>query len=314
MQNIKFEYRITAAYLIIGGLWILFSDELLNFFIKDPGLLTRLQTFKGWFYVIITAILLYAFLQQHLVKIRNAEQKAKESDVLKTAFIQNISHEIRTPMNAITGYSELLSNKELSEIDRTEYLFMIQESANQLLNIVNEVLDISMIESGSIKINKKEVHLNNLLEELYLSFKPLIKNEITFSLNKGLSDNLSVIMTDDSKIRQILNNLINNAIKFTEKGEVIFGYILKNNELEFYIKDTGIGIETNSHGIVFERFLKAESENTKLYDGVGLGLAISKGIVELLNGKIWIKSETGIGSTFFFTIPYESANQSAIKI
>jgi signal transduction histidine kinase/ActR/RegA family two-component response regulator len=304
MQKLKFEYRITLAYLIIGGIWIVFSDKLLNFFIKDPDFLTRFQTYKGWFYVIITSILFYSFLNRHLVKIRNAEQKAKESDRLKTAFIQNISHEIRTPMNGIIGFVELLRENNISATEKTQFLEIITESSNQLLNIVNEVLDMSLIETGNIQINKKEVNLNDFSEELYHLYRPLIKREISFSVIKGLTEPSDIVLMDDIKVKQILTNLLNNAIKFTDNGHIKFGYTLKNIELEFFVEDTGIGIDSTLQDKVFERFRKAESNNTRLYDGVGLGLAICKGNIDLLKGRIWIKSEPGIGSVFFFTIPY----------
>jgi signal transduction histidine kinase/CheY-like chemotaxis protein len=305
MPTFKFEYRIIAGYIIVGGIWIIFSDKVLNYFIRDPDLLTRLQTFKGWFYVVMTAILFYSLLKSHLVKIRHAEQKAIDSDRLKTAFLQNISHEIRTPMNSIVGFSQLLQDKGITETEKNEYLKMIAKSSDQLLNIVNEVLDISLIETGNISISKKTVCLNYLLDEIYLSNKPLIKNDIEFSLIKGLSDPLSTIITDDTKVRQILNNLISNAIKFTDKGHIRFGYSLVNDELEFFIEDTGKGIDKEFHDKIFERFRKVEEENTRLFDGVGLGLAISKGNVDLLNGKIWLESEPGKGARFFFTIPYK---------
>jgi signal transduction histidine kinase len=305
MQKLKFEYRIIAGYIIIGGLWIIFSDKLLNYFIRDPDLLTRIQTFKGWFYVLITAILFYTILKSHLIKIRNAEQKAIDSDRLKTAFLQNISHEIRTPMNSILGFSGLLKDKNTSDTEKTDYLEMISKSSDQLLNIVNEVLDISLIETGNISINKKRVQLNNLLDELYLSFKPLIKKDISFSVIKGLSDQLSLILTDAIKIRQILSNLLNNAIKYTDNGHISYGYTRVIDKLEFFVDDTGIGIDSEFHQKIFERFHKVEQENIRLYEGVGLGLAICKGNIDLLKGEIWIESEVGKGSKFFFTIPYE---------
>lgn len=305
MHKFKFEYRIIAGYIIVGGIWIIFSDKVLNYFIREPDLMTRIQTYKGWFYVLITAMLFYALLKSHLVKIRNAERKAIDSDMLKTAFLQNISHEIRTPMNSIVGFSHLLQDKTITETDKTEYLEMISKSSDQLLNIVNEVLDISLIETGNISLNKKRVHLNSLLDDVYQSYKSQIKENIEFSLNKGLSDSLSTILTDDIKVTQILNNLINNAIKFTDKGQIRFGYSLVNKELEFFIEDTGIGIDSEFHDKIFERFLKVDKENIRLYDGVGLGLAICKGNVELLKGRIWLESKPGNGSIFFFTIPYE---------
>jgi len=305
MHKFKFEYRIIAGYIIVGGIWIIFSDKVLNYFIKEPDLLTRLQTYKGWFYVLITAVLFYALLKSHLVKIRNAEQKAIDSDRLKTAFLQNISHEIRTPMNSIVGFSQLLQDKTTTESDKNEYLGMITKSSDQLLNIVNEVLDISLIETGNISINKKRVRLNSLLDEIYQSHKSQIKKNIEFSLTKGLPDQLSTILTDEIKVAQILNNLINNAIKFTDNGHIKFGYSLVNKEVEFFIEDTGIGIDNEFHDKIFERFLKVDKDNERLYDGVGLGLAICKGNVDLLKGRIWLESKPGNGSSFFFTIPYE---------
>jgi signal transduction histidine kinase/ActR/RegA family two-component response regulator len=305
MRRFKFEYRIIAGYIFVGGIWIIFSDKALNYFIKEPELLTRLQTFKGWFYVLITAVLFYTLLKSHLVKIRNAERKAIDSDRLKTAFLQNISHEIRTPMNSIVGFSQLLQDKTITESDKDEYLGMISKSSDQLLNIVNEVLDISLIETGNISINKKRVHLNSLLDEIYQSHKSQIKKNIEFSLTKGLSDQLSTMLTDEIKVAQILNNLINNAIKFTDNGHIKFGYSLVNKEVEFFIEDTGIGIDNEFHDKIFERFLKVDKDNVRLYDGVGLGLAICKGNVDLLKGRLWLESKPGNGSCFFFTIPYE---------
>lgn len=310
MQKIKFEYRITIGYLIIGCIWIVFSDKILNYLIRDPDLLTRFQTYKGWFYVIITAVLFYLILKRHLVRLRNAEHKAKESDRLKTAFIQNISHEIRTPMNSIIGFTELLKDNGLSEEQKREFIGIITVSSNQLLNIVNEVLDISLIETGNILINLKRVQINHLLDELISFFKPLIKKDIAFSVTKGLKDQQSYVLTDEVKIRHILTNLLNNAIKFTDSGHITFGYNLVNNELEFFIEDSGIGIPGPMQESVFDRFRKADTENSKFYEGVGLGLSICKGNVVLLNGRIWMKSVEGKGSTFFFTIPYNQTDTS----
>jgi signal transduction histidine kinase len=308
VQKIKFEYRITAGYLIIGGLWIVFSDELLNSLIEDSETLTKLQTLKGWFYVIITAFLFYSLLKAHLEKIRQAEHKAKESDRLKTAFIQNISHEIRTPMNCIVGFSELLKDENVSSSEKSEYLGMILKGSDQLLNIVNEVLDISLIEAGNIIVNRKKVHLNDLLDDLYHLLKPDVPDGVTFTLTEGLREPLSFIYTDEVKLRQILTNLLYNSIKFTPRGHIRFGYTLSEKVLEFFIEDTGIGIDPAYHERIFERFQKAETENPKIYDGVGLGLAICKGNIDLLKGRIWLKSDLNNGSVFYFTLPYEPVN------
>ncbi len=314
MDKVKFEYRIIAAYVIIGGLWILFSDKILNYFIREPDLLTRIQTFKGWFYVIITAVLFYLVLKSHLVKIRHAEQKAIESDNLKTAFLQNISHEIRTPMNSIIGFSELLKENNSSEKEKAQYLDMIEKGSGQLLNIVNEVLDISLIETGNITINKQKVNLNNLVEEVYQWHKPMVRTGISFTSAKGLSDASCSVLTDGTKVRQVLNNLVDNAVKFTDTGYIAFGYSLVNNELKFFIEDTGIGIKVDYHEDIFERFRKVGQDKSRLYEGLGLGLAICKGNIDLLKGKIWVDSAPGEGSKFYFTIPYEPVNEGEMKM
>ena len=309
MQKLKFEYRIIAGYVIIGGAWILFSDKILNYFVRDPDLLTWIQTVKGWFYVLVTAVLFYFLLKRHLVKTRHAEQRATNSDRLKTAFLQNISHEIRTPMNSIIGFSELLKDNSTTETEKSQYLEMIAKGSDQLLNIVNEILDISLIETGNISVNKQKLNLNKLIDETYLIFRPVIKNEISFSVTKGFPDNGKNILTDITKVRQILDNLLKNAIKFTEKGHIKFGYSLVNNELEFYVEDTGIGIDDDSHNKIFELFRKVGHENKRIYEGVGLGLAICKGYLELLNGRIWVESKPMAGSKFYFAIPYEPVDE-----
>ena len=308
MRKIKFEYKITVAYAIIGGVWILFSDKLLLVFIGNSEGLTRMQTYKGWFYVIITALLFYSFLKRHLVKIREAEQKAKENERLKTAFLQNISHEIRTPMNGIIGFTGLLNNDDLSEEQKKQYLEIITTSTNRLLKIVNDVIDISLIETGTDQSYEGRLHLNNFLDELYSSTMPLMKGEIELVMTKGLSDDLSIILTDEAKIRQVMNNFISNAIKFTDKGYIRFGYVLKDEMIELFVEDTGIGIAPSLHTKIFEAFHKADIGISKLYEGVGLGLAICKGNAELLGGKIWVKSELKKGSVFYLLIPYNRAD------
>lgn len=306
MPKLKFELKITVIYLIIGSLWIIFSDRFVSHLTSDIYILSELQTYKGWFYVFITSILFYLLLKSHLKKLRKAEQEAKESDRLKTAFLQNISHEIRTPMNGIIGFTELLSSDNISEEQKMEYLKIIIKSSNQLLSIVDDVLAMSLLETGNINANENQVSLNEMMDELYDLFNPQIGSNVEFELNKGLSDNLSEIVTDKIKLTQIIYNLLSNANKFTSIGHIHFGYQLKNKILEFYVEDTGIGIDNEEHNTIFQRFFKSGKNGSKLYDGVGLGLAICKGNVEILGGKIWLKSDLNSGSTFYFTIPYKT--------
>ena len=308
MKRLKFEVRFIIAYLLIGGSWIIFSDKILHYFITDHFILTRMQTFKGWFYVVVTAIFFYYLLKRHLIRLRKAEHDAKESDRLKTAFLQNISHEIRTPMNGIIGFTSLLSSNELPEDQKKEYIRIITKSSQKLLSIVDDVLNISLIETGNIKASEDMVNINEIIDELYQTFIRTFSDKILFSAEKGLTGNAAFIMTDPVKLRQVLYNLINNAGKFTDEGFIRFGYSLKENELEFFVKDSGIGIDPVQHKKIFERFSRADKESGRLYDGVGLGLAICKGNVDLLRGKIWLESEPGKGSAFFFSIPYQQIN------
>ena len=176
----KFEYRLTLGYLIIGCLWIILSDKVLEIFFYNAETITRMQTYKGWFYVLITSIFLYFLLKHHLQKIRTAERKAKESDRLKTTFIQNISHEIRTPMNGIIGFTELLKQNELNESQKSEYLMLVSESSSQLLKIINEMLDISLIETGNKTVNLRKISLNDLCDEIYS-----LKGKFLFLSGKG---------------------------------------------------------------------------------------------------------------------------------
>ncbi len=237
--------------------------------------------------------------------LRKSREKAIESDKLKSAFLQNMSHEIRTPLNGILGFSNLLNSEDLSKEDKDYYIEVINQSSNQLLGIVDDILNISRLETGQIEVLKEEVSVNNLLQELYeyFSFQFLDKN-LVLSYSKDLGDTESVIYTDFEKLRQTLVLLLNNALKFTQQGHVLFGYILKNKYLEFYVEDTGIGIASEFHNKIFDRFQQVDSKSTRVYGGTGLGLAIAKGNIELLDGKIWLESTPNIGSKFAFAIPY----------
>jgi len=305
MKKIRFEYKFTAIYLALGMLWIVFSDKFLNSTIIDHDYLTKFQTYKGWFYVLITGLLFFLYLRMHLVKLRNAEKKAVESDRLKTAFLQNISHEFRTPMNGIIGFAGLLKEEGLTTEQKREYIETINSSSNRLLNLVNQILDISLIETGSSQVLKQTVLLNTLMAEIHDNWAPLIKKEVIFTLSKGLNDQSASIFTDEYKLKQILNNLVGNAVKFTESGHIRLGYSLRKNELEFYIEDTGSGIPIEQHSEIFKPFRKSEPEKSRFHEGAGVGLAICKGNLDLLNGKIQLQSAPGTGSIFRFTIPYD---------
>jgi PAS domain S-box-containing protein len=233
-----------------------------------------------------------------------AKEKAEESDTLKTAFLHNISHEIRTPLNAIVGFSGFLRDPKISPEKHGKFADIIIQSSDQLLSIIDDIMKISTLEAGQEKVNLTEFELNSRLKFLYNQF--LIKagkQNIELKIKLSEPDAQFYITSDETKLTQVLNNLIGNAIKFTKHGHVYFGYLLKDNELEFFVEDTGIGIPAQMHEEIFKRFRQVETTVTRIYDGSGLGLSISKAYIELLGGRIWLNSKLGEGSTFYFTLP-----------
>jgi signal transduction histidine kinase len=237
-----------------------------------------------------------------------AKEGAEESDRLKTAFLHNVSHEIRTPMNAIIGFSTLLNEPDTTVEERNQYIDIIFQSGGQLLSIINDIVDIANVESGQAKINLTEFNLNSALRSLNDQFSIMgNQKNVSINLKTSLSDEDSKIISDNTKLVQILSNLINNAIKFTKDGTVDFGYVLKDNFLEFHVKDNGIGIPEEYHARIFDRFYQVDSAVSRQYSGTGLGLSICKGYVDLLGGTIRVESESGQGTMFVFTIPYTRA-------
>lgn len=238
-----------------------------------------------------------------------AIEKAKESENLKTAFLQNMSHEIRTPLNAVIGFSEMLTLTDLLDDDKHDYAEIIVNSSRQLLSIVNDILTISTLETRQEKVNFAPVPLSPLMKELETVFSPrALSKEIALDAIIPNNNEELVIEADEMKLKQVLNNLISNAIKFTSEGFVRFGYQLKEQKVLFFVEDTGIGIPKDSLDVVFERFRQAPNNNSSIYGGTGLGLAISKGHVELMGGTIWVESEQGKGSTFYFELPVSIDN------
>ena len=235
----------------------------------------------------------------------SAKEKAEESDRLKTAFLHNVSHEIRTPMNAIIGFSTLLNEPDLSEEERRQYIDIIFQSGSQLLSIINDIVDIANVESGQAKVNLTEFNLNSKLKKLNEQFSIIGKqNNIKIILSMSLPDDASVINTDSTKLIQILSNLISNSVKFTKNGQIDFGYVLKDEFLEFFVIDTGIGIASEYHSRIFDRFFQIDNTVSRQYSGTGLGLSICKGYVDILGGVIKVESESGKGTKFLFTIPF----------
>ena len=239
--------------------------------------------------------------------LRISKDKAEESNRLKTEFLNNMSHEIRTPMNGILGFSELLANPNLSEIKRNYFINIIQNSGKQLLNVIDDILEISRLGTKQVKVIETKVCLNDLLLELFAIFNLKAKeNGVPLYVKNELSDMESTIYTDSTKLQKILSNLIENALKFTNSGSISFGYHLVNNEhIIIYVKDTGIGIKEEKQHLIFERFSQEERDVSRNSSGLGLGLSIAKENTTLIGGEIWVESEKWKGSTFWVKIPYK---------
>ena len=240
----------------------------------------------------------------------NAKVAAEESDRLKSAFLANMSHEVRTPLNGILGLAQvLLKSEELAPNVRTN-VKMIVESGSSLLALIEDIMDISKIEAGQMKIKYKPFLLNTLMDQLYSIFlaNPLYmqKNarQASIELRYDKPAKNIAMMSDPDRLQQIFVNLISNALKFTQRGFVHFGYVIKKQEITFYVKDSGIGIPKDKTESIFDRFIQVDNTLARKFGGSGLGLAISKGLTTLLNGKIWCESDMGKGSSFYFTIPY----------
>jgi signal transduction histidine kinase/ligand-binding sensor domain-containing protein/CheY-like chemotaxis protein len=247
-----------------------------------------------------------------------AKEKAEESDRLKSAFLANMSHEIRTPMNAIIGFSNLLEDTSISDEERNEYISLINVNSESLLVLIEDILDLSLIEANQIIIRNEVFSINDLTDSIYNSFKMSNKKpNLDIKLVNTLKDDDLRLNTDKFRCKQILSNLMNNAYKFTDKGVIELGLSIKNEMIEFYVKDTGIGISEDDCSVVFDRFRKSEQGLTTKYRGAGLGLAISKRLAELMIGDLTVESRLGEGSTFYFTLPLEAIsniNDLSVKI
>lgn len=241
------------------------------------------------------------------LKLKEAKNMAEEADKLKTSFLKNLSHEIRTPMNAIIGFSNLLTDPDLSISEKDSFIEHINHSCNNLLTLINDILDISKIESSQLEVYKSKFGVNKLIKEVYLHANDKLVNttgsDVKVLISQG-SKKEFLIESDQGKIQRVLFFLVDNAIKYTEKGHVEIGYkCLPKNQILFYVKDTGIGIEPEKQNLIFDSFRKLNSEE-KIYRGTGIGLYLSKSLIEIMGGEIWLESVPGKGSTFYFTVPF----------
>ena len=245
--------------------------------------------------------------------LKKAKLKAEQNDKLKSVFLANLSHEIRTPMNAILGFTNLLKNDKLNSEDTKEYLETIEKSGNNLVLIINDLIEMSKIDAKQITPNYSSVDLNKCLNEIYETIKITIPEEknIIFSFKKDKEYNKIYVNIDETKVKQILVNLITNSIKYTDSGEISFGFEINSEqqEIHFFVKDTGYGISMEDQALIFDRFKRIDNDYTTKSSGLGLGLSISKAYLDMMHGNIHLTSSIGNGSTFYFSIPLEYATK-----
>lgn len=242
--------------------------------------------------------------KEYEASIIKAKKKAEENDKLKSAFLANMSHEIRTPMNGIIGFVDLLQTPDLSSEKSNTYLKVLAKSCDRLLNTINDIMEVSKIESGQTSLNLNDHNINEILFQQYKFFEPeALKNQTKLILTTPT--NGLIVKTDGAKFESILSNLIKNAVKFTKDGEIEISYEVESGQLKFCVRDTGIGIAKDRQKAIFERFIQADMKLSSGYEGTGLGLSICKSYVELLGGKLWVESEVNKGSAFYFTIPHQ---------
>jgi CheY-like chemotaxis protein/anti-sigma regulatory factor (Ser/Thr protein kinase) len=226
-----------------------------------------------------------------------------------------MSHQIRTPMNGILGFAELLKTPNITDKERQDYIQIIEKSGYRMLNTINDIISVLKIESDIMEVDVAELNVNEQIESIYTFFKPEAESKgLHLFIKELLPYKKAIIKSDREKIVEILTNLVKNAIKFTERGSIEIGYLQKEDYIEFYVKDSGIGIENDKKAAIFERFIQADNTDSRAYEGAGLGLSISKTFVEMLGGKLSVESEKGKGSTFHFTVPYITPFQKPNEI
>jgi len=295
------------VYLVYARLWIYKPLNLITSILESENSdsIKKLQQSAGEFSYI--GVLFEDYFNQRKT-LELAKQKAEESDKLKSAFLSNIAHEIRTPMHGILGFADMLKTASLTAEQMQEYITIIEKSSARMLNTITDLIEISRIESGQTEVNLSLVNVDGQLDSMYAIFKPETdKKGIHLTVNSPGPEE-SHVRTDREKLDTILTQLLKNAVKYTKSGAIEIGYVANTKYVEYYVKDTGIGIENDKQQDIFGRFTQADNSLSKIYEGAGLGLSISKAYVEMLGGVIWVESEPGKGSTFYFTIPATSDN------
>jgi signal transduction histidine kinase len=304
-----FELKITLAYLIIGGLYIRFSDLLVEATFTNPDVLTQVQTYKGWAYVFVTGVFLYVLLKRHLEQLRKAELRARQGERLTRAFLQNISHEVRTPMNGIMGIAEILRSQDMTREEQLNYLETLQFSSRQLLKLVNDILDISRVKSDTLPMKATRFHLSEWAENLAQVWADRQKPKVQFRFVNEIPSDLETVYYDVDRLTQLVENVLDNAFKFTEEGQVTFIVAMHEGNIIFTIKDTGVGIPQDELPFVYECFRHDSNESIGIVSSTRLGLAITKGLVDLMDGEVAIRSTEGEGTEINIRIPLQLAHE-----
>jgi len=297
-----------VVYLVYARLWIYKPLNLITQILESENSdsIRKLKQSSGEFSYI--GLLFEDYFNQRKT-LELAKQKAEESDKLKSAFLSNIAHEIRTPMHGILGFADMLKTASLSAEQMQEYITIIEKSSARMLNTITDLIEISKIESGQTELKLSIVNIDGQLDSIYAIFKPEAdKKGIHLTIKNSSETEEPHIRTDREKLDTILTQILKNAVKYTKKGSIEIGYLLKDKYVEYYVKDTGIGIEKDKQQPIFNRFTQADNSLSKIYEGAGLGLSITKAYVEMLGGIIWVESEPGKGSTFYFTLPEKTEN------
>ncbi|MFA8434887.1 MAG: sensor histidine kinase [Marinifilaceae bacterium] len=316
LSKLEAHWRISLIFILVGVLWILYSDKAILYLEQDIEMLTRLQTFKGWLFVLMTGGLIFFLIRkenrrnnQMMKELLMAKEKSEESDRLKSAFLANVSHEIRTPLNGIIGFTELLKIGEHSTQEQEEYLQIIHESGVQLLSIINDLIDVSKLEARQLVIEKRHFSLPELFQEIHSYFRFDLSNSgkdhILFTFNT-VNGQFGRFYSDPVRLKQILSHLVGNAIKFTDEGSIRIGYHQKSSkEVELFVEDTGTGIAPDKLAQVFQPFIQEDLSTARGFGGTGIGLSICKKLVELLGGSISVESYKGKGTRFALILPLE---------
>lgn len=311
MKN-KIAIKITLIYFVTGFLWILFSDQLIRGLSGSAEVVTHLQTFKGGIFVAFTAFLLFLLIDKEIKKKNNieadllkAKEKAEESDRLKSAFLANMSHEIRTPLNGILGFCELILDESFTKEEKQIFAKHMAKNGNDFLKLINDIMDISKLQENQLAIAKKNFNVNEILENIYQDFEQSElrkhRRSLDFKLIKEEEEHETELFSDSERLTHILQNLLNNSFFFTNEGFIHFGYHKLGEGFEFFVEDSGSGIDNKSQELIFKPFFKG-IDPVVGNKGFGLGLAIGKGLVRLLGGELKFDSTPNVGSRFYFTL------------